>query len=161
MLAGNGKGRTTRPELVVLVSHEVAKRGWKDVKEGEFCKIPGVGPVPPEVAKEIAQDGFLNGVLFDGTDLRHFKRWTRDIPVEVHRALELGAPPEFDDLKCSDCGNRFRCERDHVEPNVQLRPASVDNLEPRCWPCHQAKTARDRKAGKLTPPLPDEERRPP
>src|SRR5918996_219091 len=38
MLSGNGKGRTTRPELVVLVSHEVAKRGWKDVKEGEYCK---------------------------------------------------------------------------------------------------------------------------
>src|ERR687892_630049 len=38
MLSGNSKGRTTRPELVVLVSHEVAQRGWKDVKDGEYCK---------------------------------------------------------------------------------------------------------------------------
>jgi hypothetical protein len=45
MLCGKGKGRTTRPELVVLVSHEVATRGWRDVKDGEVCKIPGVGPV--------------------------------------------------------------------------------------------------------------------
>ena len=36
----------------MLVSHEVAKRGWTDVREGEVCKIPGVGPVTPKVAKE-------------------------------------------------------------------------------------------------------------
>ena len=35
------KGRAHRPELVVLVSHEVAKRGWKDVRAGEACKVPG------------------------------------------------------------------------------------------------------------------------
>jgi hypothetical protein len=34
-------------------------------------------------------------------------------------------------------------------------PASTSNLEPRCWPCHQAKTARDRRAGKLR--LPDQQ----
>jgi hypothetical protein len=51
---------------VVLVSHEVAKRGWKEVREGEHCKVPGVGPMAPEVAKEIAADAFLTGVLYDG-----------------------------------------------------------------------------------------------
>jgi hypothetical protein len=35
MLCGNGKGDAKRPELVVLVSHEVAKRGWTDVRDGE------------------------------------------------------------------------------------------------------------------------------
>jgi hypothetical protein len=47
LLSGTGKGRARRPELVVLVSHEVAKRGWSDVRQGEVCKIPGVGPVAP------------------------------------------------------------------------------------------------------------------
>ena len=163
MLAGTGKGRTTRPELVVLVSHEVGARGWTDVRDGEVCKIPGVGPVAPWVAKEIARDAFLTGLFYDGKDLRSIRRWTRNIPVEVRLALELGAPPGFDGLKCIDCGNRFRNERDHVEPHSQHGPASVDNLEPRCWPCHQAKTERDRKSGKLTPPPPevDGERGPP
>jgi 5-methylcytosine-specific restriction endonuclease McrA len=71
--------------------------------------------------------------------------------------------PKFDGIKCTDCGNRFRNERDHVEPHAQLAPASVDNLEWRCWPCHEAKTKRDRAAGKLTPrpPAPDGERGPP
>ncbi|HYN36809.1 MAG TPA: HNH endonuclease, partial [Actinomycetota bacterium] len=154
MLSGAGKGRAKRPELVVLVSHEVIKRGWKDVKGKEICKIPGVGPVSPQVAKEIAQDAFLNGVFYDGKDLRQLKRWTRSIPIEVAIALELGDPPGFDGVACVDCGNRFRTEFDHVEPRAALGPSSNGNLNPRCWTCHQAKTKRDRRAGKLKPAEP-------
>ncbi|MGH2805748.1 MAG: HNH endonuclease [Actinomycetota bacterium] len=154
LLSGAGKGRAKRPELVVLVSHEVIKRGWKHVKKGEVCKIPGVGPVAPMVAKDIAEDAFLNGVFYDGTDLRHFKRWTKHIPVEVAIALELGDPPAFDGVACVDCGNRFRTEFDHVEPRAARGPTSKPNLDPRCWTCHQAKTKADRKAGKLKPPEP-------
>jgi HNH endonuclease len=161
MLAGGGKGPTTRPELVILVSHEVAKRGWRDVRNGEVCKIPGVGPVAPRVAQEIAEDAFLTGLFYDGTDLRHLKRWTRSIPVAVRTALELGAPPDFDGIKCTDCGQRFRTENDHVEPHAAGGPASVDNFEPRCWDCHLAKTASDRRAGKLTPRPPNPNRGPP
>lgn len=144
MLGGKGKGRARRPELVVLVSHEVAKRGWKDVRESEVCKIPGVGPVPPEVAKEIAQDAFLSGVFYDGTDLRHFKRWSRNISIEVRTALELGEPPDFNGVKCVDCGNRFRTEFDHVKCHAGGGPASLGNFDPRCPGCHQIKTDKDR-----------------
>lgn len=154
LMSGSGKGHSRRPELVVLVSYEVAKRGWTEVKEGELCKIPGVGPVSPEVAKVITHDAFLNGVFYDGTDLRHFRRWSRGIPIEVAMALELGPPPSFDGVACVDCGNRFRTEFDHVEPRTARGPSSHANLKPRCWSCHQAKTARDRKAGKLKPPEP-------
>jgi HNH endonuclease len=152
MLSGRGTGRSRRPELVVLVSQGVAKRGWRDVEEGEVCKIPGIGPVAPRIARDIAKDAFLTGVFYDGKDLRHMRRWTRNTPVEVLLALELGKPPEFDGIRCTDCGNLFRNENDHLEPHVALGPASTDNLEPRCWTCHRAKTARDRKAGKLRPP---------
>ena len=156
MLASPGttKGRARRPELVVLVSHEVAERGWTDVREGEVCKIPGVGPIAPETAREIAKDAFINAVIYDGKDLRELKRWTRHIPVEVQVALELGEPPEFDGVACVDCGNRFKTEFDHVEPRAALGPTSNANLDPRCWPCHQTKTQRDRKAGKFKPPDP-------
>jgi hypothetical protein len=154
LLSGSGKGRARRRELVVLVSHEVTQRGWTDVRDGEVCKIPGVGPVSAQVAREIAQDAFLSGVFFDGVDLRNFARWTRNIPIEVAIALELGDPPEFDGVACVDCGNRFRTEFDHVEPHVAYGPASNRNLRPRCWSCHQAKTARDRNAGTLKPPEP-------
>lgn len=122
MLAGKGKGPAKRPELVLMVSHEVATRGWSDVRDGEMCKIPGVGPVSPQVAKEIAQDAFLTGVFYDGTDLRHMRRWTRNTPVEVRLALELGEPPEFDGVRCKVCGNRLRNENNHVEPHVAGAP---------------------------------------
>ncbi len=154
LLAGSGTGRAKRPELVVLVSHEVAKRGWSDVRAGEVCKIPGVGPVSPQVAKEISSDAFLSGVFYDGSDLRHIKRWSRDIPVEVRVALELGEGPGFDGVVCTDCGNRFRTEFDHVRPRCRRGPTSPRNLKPRCWRCHQAKTARDRRAGLLRPSEP-------
>jgi hypothetical protein len=161
MLRGKGKGHSKRPELVVLVSHEVATRGWTDVRESESCKIPGVGPVPPAVAKEIAKDAFLTGLFYDGKDLRDIKRWTRNIPIEVQLVLEIGAPPDFDGIKCVECGNRFRNERDHVEPRNAGGPSSNGNLDWRCNPCHIEKTKLDREAGKLTPPPPDEERGPP
>ncbi|MDQ4027255.1 MAG: HNH endonuclease [Actinomycetota bacterium] len=154
LLSGSAKGRAKRPELVVLVSHEVVKRGWTDVRDAEFCKIPGLGPVSPQVAKQIARDAFLSGVFYDGVDLRNFARWSRHIPIEVAIALELGEPPEFDGICCVDCGNRFRTEFDHVEPHVAHGPASNGNLEPRCWSCHRAKTTRDRKVGRLKPPEP-------
>ena len=149
LLSGAGKGRARRPELVVLVSHEVARRGWGDVREGETCKIPGVGPVSPQVAKEIASDAFLSGVFYDGKDLRQLCRWSRGIPVEVALALELGKPPSFDGVACVDCDNRFRTEFDHVQPRAARGPTSNGNLRPRCWTCHQEKTKRDRRAGKL------------
>jgi hypothetical protein len=152
MLSGSSvKGNAKRPELVVLVSHEIARRGWKDVRDGEVCKIPGVGPVAPEVARRVAEDAFLTGLVYDGEDLRNVRRWTRNIPVEVRLALELGKPPDFDGVRCTDCGNRFRNEHDHDEPHVLRGPASVDNLSWRCRSCHRQKTERDRKDGKLKP----------
>jgi HNH endonuclease len=154
LLSGNGKGRAKRPELVVLVSHEVARRGWKDVREGEVCKIPGVGPVAPQIAREIADDAFLNAVFYDGTDLRQLKRWSRAIPAEVAIALELGEPPAFDGVACVDCGNRFKTEFDHVEPRARGGPTSRPNLKPRCWTCHQAKSKRERGATRARAPAP-------
>ena len=161
LLSGGASKPPPRPELVVLVSHEVAKRGWKEVRKGEVCKVPGVGPVAPEVAREIAQDAFLNGVFFDGVDLRHFARWTRSPSIEVRRALELGEPPEFDGVKCVDCGNRFRAEKDHLEPHVARGPSSTTNLRWRCYSCHKHKTERDRKTGKLRPRACNDGRGPP
>ena len=89
------------------------------------------------------------------------KRWTRNWPVEVRMALELGEPPDFDGFRCVDCGNTFRNQRDHVDPHCRGGPASVENTKPRCVACHEEKTNRDRAAGRLTPTAPDDGRGPP
>lgn len=142
--SGGSRG-TARPELVVVVSHEVTQRGWSSVEGDEVCAIPGVGPIDPQVAKRIAEDAFLNGVFYDGTDLRHLRRWSRSIPVEVRLALSLGPPPEFDGPRCADCGNRWGLEVDHVVPMAAGGPMSLPNAENRCGRCHLRKTARDRR----------------
>lgn len=146
-LGGSGTRGSSKPELVILVSHDVVERGWTGVEEGELCSIPGVGPVDPAVAKRIAQDAFLTGLFFDGTDLRHMRRWTRKIPVEIRLALSLGDPPKFTGPRCVDCGNRWGLEYDHVKPHGVGGPTSLDNLKPRCGTCHTRKTAADRRRG--------------
>lgn len=148
LLDGNGgRGQT---ELVVLVSHGVAERGWQDVHGDEFCKIPGVGPIDPGIARKVADDAFLTGLFYEGEDLRQIRRWGRHIPIPVKVALSLGNPPEFDGIKCVDCGNRFFIERDHIEPRASGGETALDNLTDRCEPCHDKKTARDREVGVLT-----------
>ena len=54
--------KTRKPELVMLVSHEIATRGWNEVREDEVCKIQGFGPISPAAAREIASDAFLSGL---------------------------------------------------------------------------------------------------
>jgi hypothetical protein len=65
--------------------------------------------------------------------------------------LELGAVPHFDGVSCSElgCDRRYHLEWDHVDPRANWGPISYENLKPRCYPHHQEKTARDRRAGLL------------
>ena len=143
-------GRPSKPEVVVVVSHQVATRGWRDVRPGEVCHIPGVGPIDPRIAKDIAHDAFLTGVICDGKDLRQMRRWTRHIPIEVALALRLGPPPDFDGPRCVDCSNRHRLEHDHHQPFAAGGPTSLPNLPHRCHPCHVRKTKTDRQRKRRT-----------
>ncbi|HEX9642436.1 MAG TPA: hypothetical protein VGC11_00355 [Acidimicrobiia bacterium] len=144
-------GKGGKAEVVVVVSHQVAQRGWTTIGPGELCQIPGVGPIDPKVARDIAKDAFLTGVICDGTDLRQMRRWTRHIPTEIRLALRLGDPPDFDGPRCVDCANRFRIEHDHHQPVVEGGPTSLRNLSDRCHPCHVAKTKADRNRRRKRP----------
>jgi hypothetical protein len=146
-------GKGSKAEVVVVVSHEVTQRGWTSVEPGELCHIPGIGPIDPQIARDIAggrgHDAFITGVISDGTDLRQMRRWTRHIPTEIRLALNLGNPPHFNGPKCVDCGNRLRIEHDHNQPVTENGPTSLANLPDRCHPCHVAKTKRDRRRRRL------------
>jgi len=146
-----GKGRT---EMVVLVSHGVAERGWQDVRDDEHCKIPGVGPIAPAIAQKLAQDAFLTGLFYDGEDLRNIRRFGRHIPTGIKIALNLGEPPGFEGRSCIDCGNRYFLETDHLEPRGSGGETALDNLKDRCDPCHDRKTKQDREAGLLRQMIP-------
>jgi hypothetical protein len=75
----------------------------------------------------------------------------RSLPAHVRTALELGFPPAFDGAVCCEegCDRRHDLEWDHDDPYSNGGPTNVGNLKARCGPDHQAKTARDRAAGRL------------
>jgi len=144
--AGGGRGY---PEVIFVVDAAAYQRGYPE--PCEVSQILGGGPVPVTVIQQAAVGAFIKGVLHDGTDILAVKHWGRRRPAELQTALNLGAPPLFPGVACADCGRRWGIQWDHVEPLAHHGATQYTNLQPRCWPCHQAKTERDRAAGLLKP----------
>ena len=103
------------------------------------------------VAKELATDAFLKAVVHDGVAIHTVAHFGRRIPAELHTALELGSPRQLEGVSCAEegCGRNYGLEWDHLDPVANGGPTSYENLRPRCWPHHRAKTQRDREAGLL------------
>jgi 5-methylcytosine-specific restriction endonuclease McrA len=149
---GDGAARSTRADIVIVCDLFAWRRGH--THPGEVCRVVGGGPVPVELAHELGQDAFLKAVLHDGVVVHTVKHFGRHLPAELRTALDLGPVPAFTGAECADCGGHFGLEYDHVNPVANQGETSYDNLEARCWPDHQAKTDRDRRAGLLGPNAP-------
>ena len=139
--------RAGQIELSIVCDLRAWRRGH--THEGEPCHIVDGGPIPVELARELARDAFLNAVLHDGVDILALARFGRHIPAHLRAALDIGDPPDFSGKKCVDCGKRHGLQMDHVNPVANGGPTSLDNLKPRCYNDHQRKTEQDRKAGRL------------
>jgi hypothetical protein len=147
LLDGVGKGRANRADLVIVADLRAWRRGH--AHPGELCHLVGGGPLPVEVVRELSRDAFLKVVLHDGVALHTVAHLGRHIPAELRTALDLGPLPDLAGVSCTEagCGRTYGLEWDHIHPNAARGPTSYDNLQPRCWPHHQQKTERDRKAG--------------
>jgi len=146
---GGGDKRRSRTDMVVVIDLNAYRRGH--AHPGEPCHVIGGGPIPVEVAKQLSQDAFIKAVLHDGVDVHRVKHFGRHIRAELRTALDIGPAPGFEGTVCVElgCGRRHGLEIDHVDPVANHGPTALFNLEPRCWPHHQAKTERDRQAGLL------------
>jgi hypothetical protein len=136
--------------VVIVQSAEAARRGH--VHPGEVCHVVGGGPVAPsEVEELIAAGAFVKAVLHDGKQVTHVAHLGRHPTAEIRTALGLGPPPDFDGLHCSEdgCERRLGLQIDHLDPVAHGGPTSLENLDPKCWLHHDAKTRRDRTAGLL------------
>ena len=69
----------------VRVDHAALVRGH--VEPGELCEIPGIGPIPVEVARRLAVDSILNVLVTDGVDVTAVAPAGRTIPAALRRAL--------------------------------------------------------------------------
>ncbi len=151
--AGTGTGTGTgtkspgRTDLVVVCDIYAWRRGH--THEGEVCHIVGGGPIPVELAKQLAEDAFLKVVVHDGKDVQRVFHHGRRYTAELKTALDLGPVPAFSGRACVDCGRTWGLEYDHQDPIAHTGPTSMENVVDRCWPCHADKTERDRRAGLL------------
>jgi hypothetical protein len=63
-----GAGRRTSHSVILRVDLAALRRG--ELGQGEVCEIPGVGPVPLAVARQLLGDAFLKLVITDGVDVQ-------------------------------------------------------------------------------------------
>ena len=119
--------------------------------QGETCHIVAGGPIPVSLVREMAKDTFLKAVLHDGTDIHTIVHYGRRRSALLNTTLELGAPPDFDGVTCSEpaCNRQYGLEWDHVDPVANGGPTSLKNLKPECPRHHWDKTQRDRAQGFL------------
>lgn len=147
LFEGAGKGRANRADLVFVMDLRAWRRGHAHL--GEASHVVGGGPLPVSVIKDLTRDAFVKAVVHDGVALHTVAHLGRHIPAELRTALDLGPLPDLAGVSCTEagCGRTYGLEWDHIHPNAARGPTSYDNLQPRCWPHHQQKTERDRKAG--------------
>ncbi len=147
LVGGTGARKGTAADFVIVCDLNAYRRGRAE--PGELCHILGGGPIPVSLARELARDAFLKAVLHDGVDVHTVAHFGRHRPAALRTALELGGAPRFEGVECTDCGRKYHLEWDHVDPCANGGVTSYANVKPRCPPCHDAKTERDRQAGLL------------
>jgi hypothetical protein len=118
----------------VRVDHQALVRGR--VEPGEVCEIPGVGPIPVEVARRLAVDSILSVLVTDGVDVTAVAHAGRSIPASVRRALEERDPV----CAVPGCGLGEGLEIDHIEPFAQGGKTTLANLVRLCHWHHYLKT---------------------
>ena len=118
----------------VRVDHEALRRGT--LAPGEVCEIPGVGPIPVEVARRLAVDSILSVLVTDGVDVTAVAHAGRTIPASVRRALVERDPV----CVVPGCGLRDGLEIDHVAPFAEGGLTTLSNLARLCQWHHYLKT---------------------
>ena len=118
----------------VRVDHAALIRGR--LEGGEICEIPGIGPIPVEVARRLAVDSILSVLVTDGVDVTAVAHAGRTIPAALRRALLER------DQTCAvpGCDIREALEIDHIDPVAQGGVTALDNLVRLCHWHHYLKT---------------------
>ena len=126
---GTATSKPGRTDLVLAVDLRAYRRGH--THDGEVCRIVGDGPLPVDIARQLANDAFLKVVLHDGVAIHTVAHVGRKRPAVLQTALELGAPPDFDGGVCTNkgCDRRYHLQWDHIDPLANGGLTSYDNSD--------------------------------
>ncbi len=123
-----------RTMVHVRVDHAALVRGHTE--HGEVCEIPGIGPIPVSVARELASDSVLSVLVTDGVDVTTVAHAGRTIPASIRRALLERDPA----CVVPGCEVSDGLEIDHILPFGEGGTTSIGNLARLCHWHHYLKT---------------------
>jgi hypothetical protein len=123
-----------KAELRIRVDFAALERG--STSPGEVCEIPGLGPVPVDLARKLAPDSIIDLIVTKGTDVRSIVSLGRTIP----RAMKLALEERYPTCAKWDCDVATHLEADHVEDFSIVRETRFENLVHWCTYHHDLKT---------------------
>jgi Domain of unknown function (DUF222) len=118
----------------VVIDYDALMRGH--TMAGEQCEIPGIGPIPVTLARQLSEDAILNVLLTKGVDVIAVAHSGHTIPAHLRSALAIR------DRTCivPRCDVRRNLERDHRNTYGRTRVTKLDDLAHLCKWHHYQKT---------------------
>jgi hypothetical protein len=134
VVTGSGSGTKGSPFAIVRVDLAALRRG--ELADGEICEIPGVGPVPLSVARELLGEALLKIVITNGVDVQTVCHAGRGVSRFIDTALSERDPV----CVVPGCDNAAFLERDHWQESfAEGGPTDLANLCRLCTVHHRLK----------------------
>jgi len=120
--------------MIVHVAYEAISRGA--VADGEVCEISGVGPVPLDVARNLAADSILRVLVTKGGQPTAVTPGVRTVPRALRLLLEARDPH----CVVPGCDVTRGLQIDHRKGFAVLGPTDLQNCARLCKRHHDMKT---------------------
>jgi uncharacterized protein DUF222 len=118
----------------VVVDYDALMRGH--TVAGERCEIPGIGPIPVTLARQLSEDCILKVLLTKGVDVLAVAHGGYTIPAHLRTALDVRDP------KCivPGCDAGRRLQKDHRNTFGRTQVTKLEDLAHLCPYHHYLKT---------------------
>jgi hypothetical protein len=118
----------------VVVDYDALMRGH--TVPGERCEIPGIGPIPVTLARQMSEDAILKVLLTKAVDVVAVAHGGYTIPAHLRTALDVRDP------KCvvPGCDYNRRLQKDHRNSFGRTQITTLEDLAHLCPYHHYLKT---------------------
>ena len=123
-------------QLIIRVDLDTLLRGVP--RDGELCEIPGYGPIPVSLIKELMANEavFVSGLLTKSKAIHGVYRFGRRPNVDQQTALDFLYPG----CAVKGCNRKAGLDYDHRRDWQHVHYTVYDLLDRLCWFHHQQKT---------------------